>query len=222
VRGRWGSKGRASWKVTLSSRRWVLYRFGLPHPVLPFFGLVRNTQSQSRLFFFKPSSRFSLLPRLWPPVTCSLISSMPSCAQIRPPSLPPFFSHGNSNLSDGRVDLAQSSLLSPTPHSCPALYRTGTCVPPSLPSLSFALSLPFPLPLRSPIAPLPCSLPTSFRAYFGISYPRPRSVRTQGSSGFVAARLISPISIPFLTHFMRFLYAVPSRRRSAVTPGRPC
>jgi len=130
---------------------------------------------------------------------------MPSCVQIRPPSLPPFFSHGNSNLSDGRVDLAQSSFLSPTPHSSPALYRTGTCAPPSLPSLSFALSLPFPLPLRSPIAPLPCLLPTSFRAYFGISYPlTPRCPH----SGILRLRS-SPLNFTHLHTFSHTFHALP-------------
>jgi len=48
---------------------------------------------------------------------------------------------------------------------------------------------------------------------------RPRSVRTRGSSGFATApHLIYPIHIPFLTHFMRFLYTVPFRRRSALNP----
>jgi hypothetical protein len=62
----WGSKGRASWKVTLSSRRWVLYRFGLPHPVPSFLGLVHHPLSRSHLFFCEPPCRFSLLPRPWP------------------------------------------------------------------------------------------------------------------------------------------------------------
>jgi hypothetical protein len=57
---------------------------------------------------------------------------------------------GIPNLSDRRVDLSQSSFLSPTPHSCAALYRyiRPALVSP-LPSLSFALSLPT-LPSSSP------------------------------------------------------------------------
>lgn len=136
--------GRASWKVTLSSRRWVLYRLGLPHPVLTFFGLDRNTRSRSRFFVFRAIlSVFVFAEAL---ATCDLLLDIFHVHLRSNPSTfsPPFFSHGNSNLSDRRVDLSQSSFLSPTPHSCAALYRY---IRPALvcslpPFLSRSLSLP--------------------------------------------------------------------------------
>ena len=107
----WGSKGRASWKVTLSSRRWVLYRFGLPHPVLPYFGLVHHPLSRSHIFFFpanRPGSSFA---------EALAISSIRTCAQSVHLSSPPFFSHANSNFPlSFPIELSP-----PASHPCAAL-----------------------------------------------------------------------------------------------------
>ena len=95
----------------------------------PFFGLDHNTLSRSRFFVFHAIlSGFPFAEAL---ATCDLLLDS---LRSNPSTFSPlFFSHGNSNLSDRRVDLSQSSFLSPTSHSCAALYRY----------IRPALSLPF-------------------------------------------------------------------------------
>jgi hypothetical protein len=137
----WGSKGRASWKVTLSSRRWVLYRFGLPHPVLPYFGLVHHPLSRSHVFFF-PANHSGLAF-----AEALAISSIRTCAQSVHLSSPPFFSHANSNFP-------LSFPIEPSPpasHPCAALdwYIQPaflSSIPPVIPCFR---ALP-PAPLRPP------------------------------------------------------------------------
>lgn len=108
----WGSKGRASWKVTLSSRRWVLYRFGLPHPVLPFFGLVHHPLSRSHIFFFPASlSVFSFAEAL-----AMLIDIFHThLRSVRPPFLPPFF-------FPWEFELSSIQLPPPASPPCAVLY----------------------------------------------------------------------------------------------------
>ena len=125
----WGSKGRASWKVTLSSRRWVLYRFGLPHPVLPFLGLVHHPLSRSHIFFFPAIlSVFAFAEAL----ALRLDIFHAHLRSLRPPFLPPlFFSHGNSNFP------LSSSLFRPPTLAPPSI---GIFIPP------FHSSIPPPIP----------------------------------------------------------------------------
>jgi hypothetical protein len=160
----WGSKGRASWKVTLSSRRWVLYRFGLPHPVLPLLSLVHHSQSRSHLFFLRATrSVFAFAEAL-------AISSIPTCAQPVHLSSPPFFSHANSNF-EGNACIFPNLALSPgLPPLRRPLWAFLSSIPPVIPFFR-ALS-PTPL-IPSRIIPSPS---------FGIHSPPPRSPVPQPSA----------------------------------------
>jgi hypothetical protein len=135
----WGSKGRASWKVTLSSRRWVLYRFGLPHPVLPFSGLVHHPLSRSHIFFFLASlSVFSFAEAL----AMLLISSIRTCPQSVHLSSPPFFFPWEFELSSIQLppSLAPSFIgITSPPSSLPSLHPTHPTHLSSHPLMEFAL-----------------------------------------------------------------------------------
>ena len=148
VRGRGGRRDALPGRSPCHHAAGFCTRFGLPHPVLTFLGLDHQHLSQSRFFFFLAVLSVFSLPRLWPPVTCSLISSITHLCSTRPPSPPPFFSHGNSKFEGRGVDLSQSSSLSPTSHLCAA---TGQYMRPPLlllTTFSGALS-PF-LPISYP------------------------------------------------------------------------
>jgi hypothetical protein len=152
-----GSKGRASWKVTLSSRRWVLYRFGFPHPVLTLLGLAHQSVSRSHLFFSRAAlSVFAFAEAL------ALPSSIPTCAQPVHLSSPPFFSHANSNF-EGNACIFPNKALSPRP---PTLA-------PSFIGIPFLSSIPPVIPFFRALSPRPHSSPLAFTLPIHPPVPHP-------------------------------------------------
>jgi hypothetical protein len=107
----WGSKGSASWKVTVSSRRGVLYPIRVTLSCASLFWPSISTYVTVTLLFSSPSYRFLSLPTIWP------------FSSARPPThLPsPFFfsSHGNSKF-EGKGWIPPNQVLSP-----PLLRRPG-------------------------------------------------------------------------------------------------
>jgi hypothetical protein len=142
----WGSKGRASWKVTLSSCRWVLYP-------------IRLASSCAYLLRFRPSPSVTVTLLLFSshPLGFLFAEALATCDLPCPPALEPvhlpspplFFSHGNSKFEGRGWILPNSSSLSPTSHPCPAhrsIYATASgCSPLRFSSaLSPFLSIPSP------------------------------------------------------------------------------
>ena len=121
----WGSKGSASWKVTVSSRRGVLYPIRVTLSCASLFRPSSSTYVTVTLLFSSPFYRFLAFPTIWP-----FSSACP-----RPPTFPPLFffsSHGNSKF-EGKGWIPPKQVLSP-----PLLRR-----PVALPGLSSSSSRPF-------------------------------------------------------------------------------
>ena len=167
--------------------------------MLPLFGLVHHTLSLSHCFFFEPSPRFSRLPRLWPLVTCSLISS---CAQpVHLPS-PPFFPMGIRNF-EGSPNQARSSRLStlapPFIGICDPALPLFPLLPlpsPSLPSSLLSSPLPFSPSITRPacISPTPDPF-TKYPSSPILEYLAPSSISGTAVS---ALRLTSCCVVPHL------------------------
>lgn len=124
----WGSKGSASWKVTVSSRRGVLYPIRVTLSCASLFRFSTPAYVTVTLLFSRPSHRFLTFPTIWP------LSS--AC----PPS--PFFfsSHENSKF-EGKGWIPPNQALSP------ALAPLAVCPVSSYtsPPPSFSRSTPSPL-----------------------------------------------------------------------------
>jgi hypothetical protein len=108
----WGSKGSASWKVTVSSRRGVLYPIRVTLSCASLFRPSISAYVTVTLLFSSPSYRFPAFPTIWP------------FSSVRPPThLPsPFFffsSHGNSKF-EGKGWIPPNQVLTP-----PLLRRPG-------------------------------------------------------------------------------------------------
>ena len=117
----WGSKGSASWKVTVSSRRGVLYPIRVTLSCASLFRSSTSTYVTVTLLFSSPLYRFRAFPTIWP------------FSSTRPPThLPsPFFfsSHGNSKF-EGK------GWIPPNQARSPPLLRRLVCPARSLLLLS--------------------------------------------------------------------------------------
>lgn len=133
----WGSKGSASWKVTVSSRRGVLYPIRVTLSCASLFRPSSSTYVTVTLLFSSPFYRFLAFPTIWP-----FSSACP-----RPPTFPPLFFFlpmGIRSLRGRGGSLPNRSSL---PRSCAVQLPCPVSPPPPLaPSFlrdSFPSSLPW-------------------------------------------------------------------------------
>ena len=122
----WGSKGSASWKVTVSSRRGVLYPIRVTLSCASLFRFSTPTYVTVTLLFLNPFYRFLTVPTIWP-----LHSARPSS---------PFFFFLPMRIRSLRGRGGSLPIRFSLPRSCAALSFSCPAYPPH--PLHFSLALP--------------------------------------------------------------------------------
>jgi hypothetical protein len=125
----WGSKGSASWKVTVSSRRGVLYPIRVTLSCASLFRPSTSAYVTVTLLFSSPFYRFPHSRR-----------SGHSPPPAHPPSFPFFFSsHGNSKF-EGKGWIPPNQVRS-LPRSCAVQFALPGLSSSSSPPLHFSVTL---------------------------------------------------------------------------------